>query len=527
MSGATTRRFICGRDDILDGGGVCALLDGEQVALFRVGEEVFALENLDPFSLANVMSRGLVGDLQGQLVVASPVYKQHFNLRTGRCLEDEAVALRTWTCGVLDGRVWVEPQPRRILGRNAGGRRRLVVVGNGMAAMRAVEQLLEQAPETYDITMFGAEPRGNYNRILLSPLLAGSVTRESIELHGLDWYRERGIALHVGDPVIAIDRLRRQVTSASGAVAGYDRLLLATGSDPVRLGVPGQELPGVFCFRSLDDVDGMIEEARGARRAVVIGAGLLGLEAACGLAKKGLAVTVVHIHGRVMDRQLDAEAAGLLRASLEARGLAFHLDAHTAEIEGTQRAEAVRLEGGERLPADIVVVAAGIRPRTGLARDCGLTCDRGILVDDTLQTFDPAIYAVGECVQHRGTTYGLVAPLWEQARVCAAHLAEQGGPRFRGANPGARLKVTGIEVFSAGDPARQQGAESLHFLDRAAGVYKRVWIKAGRMQAAILYGDTRSAGWFAELIERQEDVTALRGMLLLEDRPPVGASACR
>jgi NAD(P)H-dependent nitrite reductase small subunit len=523
MSAQASRRFVCVLDDILDGGGVCALLDGEQVALFRVGDEVFALENQDPFSGANVLSRGLVGDLQGQLVVASPVYKQHFNLRTGRCLEDESVALRTWSCGLLDGRVWIEPQPRRIVGRTGSGRRQLVVVGNGMAAMRTVEQLLEQAPEAYEITVFGAEPRGNYNRILLSPLLAGSVTREQIGLHDLDWYRERGITLHAGDPVVSIDRLRRRVVAASGATANYDRLLLATGSDPVRLGVPGQDLPGVFCFRSLDDVDGMLEQAREARRAVVIGAGLLGLEAASGLAAQGLAVTVVHIREHLMDRQLDAEAAGLLRTSLEGRGLAFHLGARTARLEGDGRVQAVHLEGGGQLAADLVVVAAGIRPRTGLARDCGLACDRGVLVDDTLQTYDPAIYAVGECVQHRGTTYGLVAPLWEQSRVCASHLAERGGPRFRGSASSAQLKVTGIEVFSAGEHSLQAGAETLHFLDRAAGIYKRVWLKGGRMQAAILYGDTRSAGWFADLIERQDDVSGLRSALLLEERPAVGA----
>ena len=524
MSPTASRRFICGFDDILDGGGVCALVDGEQVAVFRVGEETFALENQDPFSQANVMSRGLVGDLQGQIVVASPVYKQHFNLRTGRCLEDESVSLRRWNCGVLDGRVWIEPQPRRVAGLGGSGRRRLVVVGNGMAAMRTVEELLEQAPDAYEITVFGAEPRGNYNRILLTPLLAGEVERETIRLHDLDWYAKAGITLHVGDPVVSIDRLRRRVTSASGVVATYDRLLLATGSDPVRLKVPGQDLSGVFHFRSLDDVDGMLEQARAARQAVVVGGGLLGLEAANGLLKTGLAVTVVHIRDRVMDRQLDAQAAAMLRENLQARGIAFRLAASTAAIEGSGSVTAVRLESGECLPAQMVVVAAGIRPRTDLARDCGLHCDRGILVDDTLQTFDPAIYAVGECVQHRGTTYGLVAPLWEQSRVCAAHLSERGGPRFRGANPTTQLKVTGVDVFSAGDHARQQDAESLHFSDPSGGVYKRVWLKGGRMQAAILYGDTRNAGWFARLIEQQEDVADFRGDLLLEDRILAGTA---
>ncbi len=437
--------------------------------MLRVGEEVFALENRDPFSAANVMSRGLIGDISGQLVVASPVYKQHFNLRSGRCLEDESVSLRCWPCGVLDGRVWVESVAQ--LSGQGRGRRRLIVVGNGMAAMRTVEQLLEMAPEVYDITVFGAEPRGNYNRIMLSPLLAGETDLARIMSHPLPWYRERGITLHAGDPVVSIDRRRKRVVSAAGVVASYDRLLLATGSDPVRLKVTGHDLPGIFCFRSLDDVDGMLETAAGARRAVVIGGGLLGLEAASGLAKQGLAVTVVHLRERVMDRQLDADAAALLQQTMQARGIDFCLSAHTRAVEGNGRVERVCMEDGRVLPADLVVVAAGITPRIDLARGCGLACDRGILVDDTLQTYDPAIYAVGECVQHRGTTYGLVAPLWEQARVCAAHLAERGVTRYRGSQPSSQLKVSGIEVFSAGDISVLAGVESIRYADHAAGIY--------------------------------------------------------
>ena len=264
MSGKGRRHFVCALDDILDGAGVAALIDGEQVALLRMGEEVFALENRDPFSDANVMARGLVGDLQGQLVVSSPVYKQHFNLRSGRCLEDETVSLRTWPCGVLDGRVWVEALPLAAAGSR--GRKRLVVIGNGMAAMRTVEELLNEAPDAYDITIFGAEPRGNYNRILLSPLLAGEADREQLVLHPLPWYSERGITLHVGDPVVSIDRRQKRVISAAGIAANYDRLLLATGSDPVRLKVSGHDLPGVFYFRNLDDVDGMQKQAADARQ---------------------------------------------------------------------------------------------------------------------------------------------------------------------------------------------------------------------------------------------------------------------
>ena len=524
MSTPARRHFICSLDQLLDCGGACALIDGEQVALVRVGEEVFALENRDPFSEANVISRGIVGDLAGQLVVTSPVYKQHFNLRSGRCLEDESVSLRTWPCGVLDGRVWVESLQQQT-SRGVPGRRRLVVVGNGMAAMRTVEQLLEQAPDAYEITIFGAEPRGNYNRILLSPLLAGDTDWAQIMLHPLEWYRERGITLHTGDPVVSIDRRRKRVISAAGVIAGYDRLLLATGSDPVRLKVRGHDLPGVFTFRNIDDVDGMLKQASSARNAVVIGGGLLGLEAASGLAKQGLAVTVVHIRSRVMDRQLDEEAAEYLRHSMESRGIQFRLAARTEALDGEGVVQRVLLEDGSELPADMVVVAAGISPRTELARQCGLHCDRGILVDDTLQTYDPAIYAVGECVQHRGLTYGLVAPLWEQARVCAIHLAERGVTRFRGSRPSSQLKVSGIEVFSAGDPTRVTGAESIRYADRAAGIYKRLWVKDNRLQAAVLYGDTRSAAWYAELIEHQRDISAQRDELLWAEPPATGSAA--
>lgn len=512
MSSAV-RHFVCALDDILDGAGVCALVDGEQVALVRVGDEIFALENRDPFSGANVMARGLVGDLSGQLVLASPVYKQHFNLRTGRCLEDESVSLRTWHCGVLDDRVWVESLAQQAA--RLRGRRRLVVVGNGMAAMRSVEELLKLAPDQYQITVFGAEPRGNYNRILLSPVLAGDTGRNDIMLHPLEWYRAQGITLHAGDPVVSIDRRSKRVLSAAGVVAGYDRLLLATGSDPVRLKVPGHDLGGVFHFRSLDDVDGMLAEAKHARCAVVVGAGLLGLEAASGLARQGLQVTVVHIRGRVMDRQLDDEAARLLRVALEERGIRFQMDARTAAFEGDGRVKQLRTEDGRVLRADMVVIAAGITPRTDLARACGLHCDRGILVDDTLQTWDPSIYAVGECVQHRGTTYGLVAPLWEQARVCAAHLAEQGVTRYRGSSASSQLKVSGIDVFSAGDHSKMQDAESIHYTDPAFGIYKRLWIRDNRVLAAVLYGDTSAAARISELIETCEPVVDAGASLLL------------
>jgi NAD(P)H-nitrite reductase large subunit len=474
-----------------------------------------AIENRDPFSGAEVLARGLVGDLDGQLVVASPVYKQHFNLRNGRCLEDESVALQTYPCGILDGRVWIEMRMSTSVATTRR-RRRLVVVGNGMAALRTLEELLQTAPETYDITVFGAEPRGNYNRILLSPLLAGQLPAEEIMLHPPQWYAERGIALRLNDQILTIDRRQRRVMSAGGVVADYDRLLLATGSEPVRLKIPGQALPGIFYFRSWDDVENMLAQAKSAKQAVVIGGGLLGLEAASGLQQQGLAVTVIHLRHWVMDKQLDEEAAALLQQSLQSRGIEFRLAAETASFEGTDRVESVRLSTDEALAAQLVVIATGTKPRMELARNAGLVCDRGILVDDTMQTFDPSIYAVGECVQHRGATFGLVAPVWEQARVCAAHLAEHGVTRFRGSSPQSHLKVSGIDVFSAGDIQGLQASKPMRWRDPASGIYQRLWIEGNRLKAAVLFGDTRRAAWFAKLIEQGSDVSSIRQELLLQ-----------
>lgn len=509
------REFICDTDDILDGAGVCALVDGEQVAIFRAGGQVFALENLDPFSGANVLSRGIVGDLSGELVVASPVYKQHFSLVTGRCVEDAAVAIRTWTCGVLDGRVWVEGRRAAPAQAAAPGRRRLAIVGNGMAAMRMVEELLAQAPDLYDITVFGAEPRGNYNRILLSPLLAGEKSWSEVETHPLEWYERNGIHLYCGDAVTQIDRRQKRVMAASGAVVPYDRLVLATGSHPSLLQVPGADLPGIMVFRQLDDVNAMLAASRAHRRAVVIGAGLLGLEAANGLLLQGMDVTVVHRNAWIMDRQLDRHAGELLQAALEKRGLKFCLQARTCGFEGEGRVRAAVMQDGRRIDAELVVIATGITPRTDLARACGLRCDRGILVDDTMQTFDPSIYAIGECVQHRGSTYGLVAPLWDQARVCAAHLAEHGGTRYRGSRPAAQLKVTGIDLFSAGEVTEAAGVENLRFSDAARGIYKRLLVAGGKLRGVVLYGDTQHAAWYAGLIETGQQLDALREHLLL------------
>ena len=390
----------------------------------------------------------------------------------------------------------------------------LVVVGNGMAGMRTVEELLALDPDLYGITVFGAEPHGNYNRVLLSPLLAGEKQVDEIMLHPRAWYAEHNITLHAGDPVLRIDRRRRVVVACSGVEAPYDRLLLATGSTPFMLPVPGNSLPGVVGFRDLQDVDTMLAAARRGGRAVVIGGGLLGLEAAYALQRRGMSVTVVHVAASLMNQQLDGEAGRLLKESLERSGLRILLGAQTSAIVGETRVEAVRFADGSELPADLAVMAAGVRPNIALAREAGLYCERAILVDDTLQTYDPRIYAVGECVQHRRATFGLVAPVWEQARVCAAHLAGAGHRRYVQAATATRLKVTGIDLFSAGDIAGGADSEELVLRDRHAGVYKRLVLAGGRVTGAVLMGDVGDGPWYFDLIQRGADVSHLRDRLL-------------
>jgi nitrite reductase (NADH) large subunit len=306
------------------------------------------------------------------------------------------------------------------------------------------------------------------------------------------------------------------VRSKSGKVAQYDRLLIATGSDPIVLPLPGKDLPGVVTFRDLDDVNRMLERSGAGRRAVVIGGGLLGLEAAHGLSLRGMHVTVVHLLDTLMERQLDGAAGALLKSALEKRGIEFRMCAKTQEIVGGERVTAVRFADGTSVDADLVVMAVGVRPNMELAKRAHLACDRGILVDDTLQTYDPAIYAVGECVQHRRQTFGLVAPLWEQARICAQHIAEIGVSRFSGAINATQLKVSGIEVFSAGDFSEKANRESLVLSDKRRGVYKRIVLEGNKVCGAVLFGDTREAGRLRELIADGTDVGPIRDSLLFD-----------
>jgi len=408
---------------------------------------------------------------------------------------------------------------------------KLVLIGNGMAGVRTLEELLKLAPEKYDITVFGAEPHPNYNRIMLSPVLAGEKTVKDIVLNDLDWYTDNGITLKTGDPVSRIDRVARKVTTISGAETAYDRLLIATGSNPFIIPVPGHDKTGVIGFRDIADVDAMLETARNHRKAVVIGGGLLGLEAANGLLKNGMDVTVVHLMDSLMERQLDKPAAALLKASLETRGLKFLMEAQTLEILGDDRVTGLRYKdavqgsasaAGGRMPeaagsevqADLVVMAVGIRPNMALARSAGIHCERGIVVNDTMQTFDPRVYAVGECVQHRGTCYGLVAPLFEQAKVAANHLANLGIARYEGSVTSTKLKVTGIDLFSAGEFNEGDGDEALVLQDPAAGVYKKLVLRDNRIKGAVMYGDTLDGSWYFQLLREGTDISAFRSTIL-------------
>lgn len=393
---------------------------------------------------------------------------------------------------------------------------KLVVVGNGMAGIRTVEELLTLAPDLYDITVFGAEPHPNYNRIQLSPVLAGEQTFDDIVLNPRAWYAERGISLYTGKTVVELDRARRLVRADDGSVAPYDRLLLATGSLPVMLPLPGRDLAGVIGYRDIRDTEAMLAASAGGGRAVVIGGGLLGLEAAYGLKQRGMDVTVVHLADWLLERQLDPAAAQLLQASLEARGLRFLLGRQTAALldDGHGAVAAAKLADGETLEAKLVVMAVGIRPNIALAAGAGLHCERGVVVSDALQTFDPRIYAVGECVSHRGVCYGLVAPLFEQAKVCANHLAQLGSSRYQGSVMATKLKVTGIDLFSAGDFIGGGDCEEIVLSDPAGGLYKKLVLREDKLIGVCLYGDTADGAWYFKLLREQRAVGDLRERLI-------------
>ncbi|MES2584087.1 MAG: FAD-dependent oxidoreductase, partial [Pseudomonadota bacterium] len=398
---------------------------------------------------------------------------------------------------------------------------KLVMIGNGMAGVRTLEELLKIAPDLYDVTVFGSEPHPNYNRILLSPVLAGEQTIEEIVLNSWEWYTENHITLHAGWTVTEVDRIKRVVhaTNAAGEKISteYDRLLMCTGSNAFILPVPGKDLQGVIAYRDIADTNAMIDAATKYKNAVVIGGGLLGLEAANGLMLRGMNVTVVHVMPTLMERQLDTVAGKMLQKSLEDRGLKFLIGAQTQELVGGAdgRVTAIKFKDGTEVAADLVVMAVGIRPNTALAESMRLHCNKGIVVNDTMQTTtDARIYSVGECAAHRGIAYGLVAPLFEQAKVAANHLAQYGIGRYQGSLTSTKLKVTGIDLFSAGDFSGGEGTEELVMSDPYGGVYKKLVIKNDKLVGACLYGDTVDGSWYFKLLRDGRSISDIRDKLM-------------
>ncbi|MFP8817538.1 nitrite reductase small subunit NirD [Acinetobacter johnsonii] len=511
---------VCALDDLTPNTGVGALIEHQQIAIFRVGAEkrVYALSNQDPFSQAFVMSRGIIGDLQGERVVASPIYKQHFSLATGRCLEDKDQKLLVFPSKIENGRVWISPTPQKTYITNTGTsqeKMKLVLVGNGLAGMRCLEDLLDMAPERYDVTVIGEEPWGNYNRIMLSPVLSGDKTIDDIMLHPHAWYSDKGIRFIAGDPAVRIDRPRKQVYTEKGEVVDYDRLILATGSKPFIPPIAGADLKGVISFRDIYDINTMLDYCKTKKNAVVIGGGLLGLEAAYGLKQRGMNVTVLHLMDRIMERQLDSKASQMLRHSIEQKGISIITEANTEALVGVDgHVTQIRLKDGTVLEADLVVFAVGIRPNMALAQSAGLRCNRGVLVNDTMQTFDPSIYAVGECIEHRSQTFGLVEPLWGQAFICASHLAEHGSLTFKAPTVPTQLKVSGCDVFSAGNFEPKDDFEDIILNDEKRQIYKRIIIQKDKVVGAVLFGDTEDGVWYAELISDQTPISSIRNKLL-------------
>ncbi len=394
---------------------------------------------------------------------------------------------------------------------------KLVMVGNGMAGVRTIEELLKIAPELYDVTVFGAEPHPNYNRILLSPVLAGEQTLDEIVLNSWEWYADNNITLHAGKKVVEVDRIKRIVRSEDGTEVEYDRLLVCTGSNPFILPIPGKDLKGVIAYRDIADTNAMIDAAKKYKKAVVIGGGLLGLEAANGLMLRGMDVTVIHVMPWLMERQLDDVAGGLLRKSLEDRGLTFMMGAQTQELipDKDGRVMVLKFKDGKEIPADLVVMAVGIRPNVELAQSMRLHCDKGIVVNDTMQTVtDARIYSVGECAAHRGIAYGLVAPLFEQAKVAANHLAEFGIGRYTGSLTSTKLKVTGIDLFSAGNFTGGEGFEEIVMSDPFGGVYKKLVLKDDKLVGACLYGDTVDGTYYFKLLRDGKNVSDIRDKLM-------------
>lgn len=395
---------------------------------------------------------------------------------------------------------------------------KLVLIGNGMAGMRVVEELLSASPDKYEITVFGAEPYGNYNRIMLSPVLCGEKAVKDIMINDRQWYADNNIILHAGvdKSIIKINRSTKQVIARDGTTAQYDRLLIATGSNPFILPIEGNTLEGVVAFRDVFDVNKMVSYSESKKYAVVLGGGLLGLEAANGLVQRGMHVTVIHNHEVLLNRQIDSNAGDLLQLELKKRGVHFYMPAITQALvdDGNGYIKSVRFSDGNEIPCDLFVMAIGVRPNISLAQSAGLHCDRGIVVSDTLQTYDPSIYAVGECIQHRDDTFGLVAPLFEQAKVCANHLCEHGVAEYKTLPSATKLKVTGINLYSLGDFNGDDECDIIRFSDPSAGVYKKLVIKNNHIVGLVLYGDTTDGAWYQSLLEQRTNIESIRELLI-------------
>jgi nitrite reductase (NADH) large subunit len=387
-----------------------------------------------------------------------------------------------------------------------------------MAGMRTVEELLAAAPDKYNITVFGSEPYGNYNRIMLSSVLCGEKTIEDIVINSRQWYIDNGITLHAGDAktVVCIDRKKKDVYVQDGTVANYDRLLIATGSKSVILQIPGNDLEGVICFRDIFDVNKMLAYSRSHKKAVVLGGGLLGLEAANGLVLRGMDVTVIHNNEVLLNRQMDKPAAKLLQTELEQRGLKFRMNTKLKQLLGDELGHIAKVcfDDDSQLDCDLFIMAIGVRPNMALAQEAGIYCERGIVVNDSLQSYDPSIYAVGECIQHRGNTFGLVAPLFEQAKVCANHLSGHCVAEYVTLPTATKLNVTGINLFSVGDFQGDETCESICYTDPAIRSYRKLVLKANKLIGAVLYGDTADGSWYLELLKKEQDISGLRDMLI-------------
>jgi len=392
-------------------------------------------------------------------------------------------------------------------------KQKIILIGSGMVGARFIERLLDEAPDQYDIRVFNKEPNGGYNRIMLSPVLSGEKQLPEIMTHDHDWFEERSVHLHASTEVVAVDQEAKTITTDLGAEYPYDKLIIATGSSPFIIPIPGHDLQGVVAFRDIRDVNFMIDSAKEKQKAVVIGGGLLGLEAANGLIKRGMDVTVVHLGDVLMEVQMDPVSGALLQQSLEANGMKFAMSAQTAEIIGDEAVTAVKMADGRVIETDLVVMTVGIRPNVGVGRKLGLEVNRGILVNDQLETSAEDIYALGECVEHRGALYGLVAPLYEQAQVLAETLAGKTAA-YQGSFISTKLKVTGINLFSAGDFQDSDESESLVYKDLSQNIYRKIVLKDNKIQGAVMFGDVTGSNWIFENLVSQNDVSCYRDTLV-------------